>query len=95
MGLLWLREQQWQREDRDCADHMWMTDDLMGISSGVCLEYMAVQGAYYAENERLLECVLEGVERLAGCRQVLILGDFNGHTSELNGYADANGKLLI
>ncbi|KAH8023139.1 hypothetical protein HPB51_011253 [Rhipicephalus microplus] len=26
--------------------------------------------------------------------EVLVLGDFNGHISELNGYTDANGKLL-
>ncbi|KAL3188226.1 hypothetical protein MRX96_023972 [Rhipicephalus microplus] len=35
------------------------------------------------------------MERLAGCREVPILGDFNGHISELDGYTDVNGKLLI
>ncbi|KAL3245618.1 hypothetical protein MRX96_046835 [Rhipicephalus microplus] len=74
---------------------MWMTSGLMGIPSAVCVVYMAVQGAHYAENERLLECVLEDAECLAGCREVLILGDFNGHISELDGYTDANGKVLI
>ncbi|KAH8028122.1 hypothetical protein HPB51_013169 [Rhipicephalus microplus] len=79
----------------DCADHMWMKGDMMGILSAVCVVYMAVQGAHYAENEWLLECVLEDVERLAGCREVLILGDFNYHISELDGYTDVNGKLII
>ncbi|KAL3235919.1 hypothetical protein MRX96_022347 [Rhipicephalus microplus] len=74
---------------------MWMTNDLMGIPSAVCLVYMAVQDARYVQNDRLLECVLVDAEHLAGCRQVLILGDFNGHISGLNGYIDANGKLLI
>ncbi|KAL3179611.1 hypothetical protein MRX96_037991 [Rhipicephalus microplus] len=92
VGFLWRREQQWQREDRDCADHMWMTGDLIGIPSVVCVVYMAVQGAHYAENERLL-CVFEDAERLAGCREVLILGDCNGHISELDGYTDANSNF--
>ncbi|KAH8029907.1 hypothetical protein HPB51_005209 [Rhipicephalus microplus] len=55
----------------------------------------AADGAHNVENERLLECVLEDMERLAGCREVPILGDFNGHISELDGYTDVNGKLLI
>ncbi|KAH8009899.1 hypothetical protein HPB51_021697 [Rhipicephalus microplus] len=73
---------------------MWMTGDLMGIPSAVCVVYMAVPGAHYVKNERLLECVFEHAECLAGCREVLILGVFNGHISELDRYTDANGKLL-
>ncbi|KAH7972898.1 hypothetical protein HPB52_018512 [Rhipicephalus sanguineus] len=94
VGFLWRREQEWQREDRGCADHLWMTGDLMGIPVAVCVVYLTVKGVHYEENERLLECVLGDAERLAGCREVLILGDFNGHISELDGYTDANGKLL-
>ncbi|KAH7967962.1 hypothetical protein HPB52_004403 [Rhipicephalus sanguineus] len=56
VGFLWRREQKWQREDRGCADHLWMTGDLMGIPVAVCVVYLAVNGVHYEENERLLEC---------------------------------------
>ncbi|KAH7942821.1 hypothetical protein HPB52_001603 [Rhipicephalus sanguineus] len=55
VGFLWRREQKWQREDRDCADHLWMTGDLMGIPVPVCVVYFAVKGVHYEEYERLLD----------------------------------------
>ncbi|KAL3181083.1 hypothetical protein MRX96_037139 [Rhipicephalus microplus] len=76
------------------ADGRWEGKNRTGIPVAVCLVYFAVKGVHYEENEQLLECVLGDAERLANWREVLILGDFNGHISKLDGYTDANGILL-
>ncbi|KAH6945790.1 hypothetical protein HPB50_009948 [Hyalomma asiaticum] len=88
VGFLWRRDTQWQGVGRNCMDHMWLTGDIMGTSVAVCVIYMAVSGTRLEANEALIECV-------ASDREILILGDFNGHISELDGYTDPNGNLLL
>ncbi|KAH6941007.1 hypothetical protein HPB50_011999 [Hyalomma asiaticum] len=56
---------------------------------------MAVSGTRLEANEALIECVYQDSECMASDREILILGDFNGHISELDGYTDANGNLLL
>ncbi|KAH6940976.1 hypothetical protein HPB50_011540 [Hyalomma asiaticum] len=56
---------------------------------------MAVSGTRLEANEALIECVCQDSECMASDREILILGDFNGHISELDGYTDANGNLLL
>ncbi|KAL3196344.1 hypothetical protein MRX96_001679 [Rhipicephalus microplus] len=71
-----------------------MAGDLMGTTVVVCVVYFAAKGVHYDKNERLLECVLGDAERLTGCRKMFILGDLKGHIYEVDGYTDANGRLL-
>ncbi|KAH6925625.1 hypothetical protein HPB50_008073 [Hyalomma asiaticum] len=56
---------------------------------------MTVSGTRLEANEALIECVCQDSECVASDREILILGDFNGHISELDEYTDANGKLLL
>ncbi|KAH6948156.1 hypothetical protein HPB50_023106 [Hyalomma asiaticum] len=95
VGFLWRRDTQWQGVGRNCMDHMWLTGDIMGTSVAVCVIYMAVSGTRLEANEALIECVCQDSECVASDREILILGDFNGHMSELDGYTDANGNLSL
>uniref|UniRef100_L7LU83 Putative tick transposon n=1 Tax=Rhipicephalus pulchellus TaxID=72859 RepID=L7LU83_RHIPC len=74
---------------------MWLTGDIMGVSVAVCVLYMAVSGSRLEANEALIDCVCQDSKCVTSDREVLILGDFNGHISELDGYTDANGSLLM
>ncbi|KAH8034793.1 hypothetical protein HPB51_002207 [Rhipicephalus microplus] len=46
-------------------------------------------------NVRLIGCVREDARRLQADNELIVIGDFNGHLSELDGHLDANGKLLL
>ncbi|KAH7957837.1 hypothetical protein HPB52_023237 [Rhipicephalus sanguineus] len=67
----------------------------MGISVAVCVIHMAVSGTGLEANDALTECVCQDSECVTSDREMLILGDFNGHISELDGYTDANGSLSM
>lgn len=56
---------------------------------------MAVRGVRTEANEKLIEFVCQDVMYLTNNQEILILGDFNGHISELEGYTDVNGNLLM
>ncbi|KAH7979776.1 hypothetical protein HPB49_010969 [Dermacentor silvarum] len=43
----------------------------------------------------MTQCIVEDVTRWATQREVLIMGDFNGHLQALDGFQDANGELLM
>ncbi|KAH7981577.1 hypothetical protein HPB49_025597 [Dermacentor silvarum] len=41
-----------------------------------------------------MQCIKDDIERWGHGKQVMLLGDFNAHTQELDGYTDHNGTLV-
>lgn len=94
VGVLWRRDLQWQRVQGNCVEHLWVAGEMLGRPTAVCVLYLSPQ-QHQAENVHLVECVRQDAIRLAAEKQLIILGDFNGHLSELDGRNDANGRLLL
>lgn len=68
---------------------------LQGLSVLVGAAYSAVSAGTDAGNSRLVQCIREDVARWASQREVLIMGDFNGHLQALDGLRDTDGELLL
>lgn len=95
IGFLWRRDLQWRRQEGACSDHLWVFGDLRGIPVAVCVVYLAVNTKHRDENVQSLECVRRDARQWATDRELIILGDFNGHLSELDGHTDFNGRLVL
>lgn len=95
VGLLWRRELQWRFESGDRTDYLWGIRDILGLPTALCVVYLLVGSSRIKENEDLVACMCKDAQRLARDRAVIVVGDLNGHISELDGYTDANGALLL
>lgn len=95
VGLLWRRELQWRFESGEHTDYLWGIGDIMGVPTALCVVYLSVGSSRVKENENLVACLRKDAQRWARDREVIVVGDFNGHISELDGYTDANGALLM
>ncbi|KAH8028352.1 hypothetical protein HPB51_016175 [Rhipicephalus microplus] len=78
----------------ECRAHKWVTGNVLGVNTAVCVVYLSLQGLHEG-NVRLIGCVCEDARRLQADNELIVIGDFNGHLSELDGHLDANGKLLL
>lgn len=95
VGLLWRRDMQWQSVESDCVDHMWALGDVLGRPTAVCVAYMAVGSKQHDANTQLADCIHRDAKVMAADRQIIIVGDFNGHINELDGFTDQNGQLML
>ncbi|KAH7943126.1 hypothetical protein HPB52_005621 [Rhipicephalus sanguineus] len=74
---------------------MWVEGYLQGLPVLVGVVYFAVSAGADAGNSSMAQCIREDVARWASHREVLIMGDFNGHLQALDGFQDTNGELLL
>lgn len=95
IGLLWRAGTSWTRLDCPCSEHMWATGDILGIPVLLGVAYLAVDRGHNTGNAQVMQCIREDVGRWAADKEVLLLGDFNGHIQPLDGYQDPNGDLML
>ncbi|KAH7943509.1 hypothetical protein HPB52_009165 [Rhipicephalus sanguineus] len=57
--------------------------------------YLTVTSGPHDGNDKVLQCIVEDVKRWGTGREVLLMGDFNGHIPATDGYLDYNGELLL
>ncbi|KAH7954486.1 hypothetical protein HPB49_019141 [Dermacentor silvarum] len=95
IGVLWRTGTDWRRVNCSCTEHMWVEGYLQGLPVLVGVAYFAVSAGTHAGNSGMTQCIVEDVTRWATQREVLIMGDFNGHLQALDGFQDANGELLM
>lgn len=95
VGVVWRNTSVWQKEPRECWDHIWVTGEIICIPVAVCIVYLSVGTARREENQRLMACVTTDAKALAATREILIMGDFNGHLHELDGLEDENGRMMM
>lgn len=95
VGLLWRRGLRWKRQKGECRDHLWAVGELLGVPTAVCVLYLSVVSTHQAANAELLACVLNDARKWAKNQEIIIIGDFNGHVTELDGFTDASGRLLL
>lgn len=95
MGILWRSSSSWQRVNRTCQDHLWVTGELLKSPVAVCVIYLAVGSAREDENQAIMSCVVKDAMAIGGGKSILIMGDFNGHIAELDGWEDSNGRRLL
>ncbi|KAH6948083.1 hypothetical protein HPB50_022808 [Hyalomma asiaticum] len=74
---------------------MWLCGDLCGFPVMVCVVYLVVANGAHSGNADIMRYISEDVNRWTGAKEVLILGDVNGHIQSIDGYEDSNGSLLL
>ncbi|KAH7958582.1 hypothetical protein HPB49_003068 [Dermacentor silvarum] len=62
---------------------------------GIGVLWRAVDRGHNVGNMHIMHCIREDVSRWATGKEVLLLGDFNGHIQPLDGFQDRNGELLL
>ncbi|KAH7943549.1 hypothetical protein HPB52_009205 [Rhipicephalus sanguineus] len=95
IGFLWKTRSAWKKLDSPWVEHMWVEGYLQGLPVLVGVVYFAVSAGADAGNSSMAQCIREDVARWASHREVLIMGDFNGHLQALDGFQDTNGELLL
>ncbi|KAM7313853.1 hypothetical protein ISCGN_003640 [Ixodes scapularis] len=95
VGVLWRDTTVWLRTLDECRDHIWVEGELLQTQVSVCIVYLSVGSARDEENEATIACVTKDIKALEKGRNILIMGDFNGHLHELDGWEDANGRRLL
>ncbi|KAH7985355.1 hypothetical protein HPB49_026464 [Dermacentor silvarum] len=95
VGLLWRCDLHRRMVDGDCADHLWAIGDVLGRPTAICVLYLSVDNKQRIANGQLAECIRADARTLAAGKQCIIVGDFNGHLNELDGFTDSNGQLLL
>ncbi|XP_037557960.1 uncharacterized protein LOC119435064 [Dermacentor silvarum] len=61
----------------------------------VAVLYLSVDRGQNVENHDIIQCITEDVGRWGSNREVLVMGDFNGHVQLIDGYQDRNGGLML
>lgn len=95
VGFLWREGSTWTPIDSCCAEHTWMVGHVHATPVLACVVYLSVAPNQHSENTNIVHCIRQDIERWGQGHEVLILGDFNGHIQELDGYTDHNGRLLL
>ncbi|KAH9377410.1 hypothetical protein HPB48_016787 [Haemaphysalis longicornis] len=90
IGLLWKAGTSWTRIDCPCSEHKWVTGDILVLPVLLGVAYLAVDRDHNMGN-----CIREDVDRWVADKEVLLLGDFNGHIQPLDGLQDPNGDLML
>lgn len=94
VGFLWHRERSWEPLNGACENHKWVTGRIHNAEVIACVVYLGVSHEHYSENVGIARCIREDIQRWGRDKEVLLLGDFNGHIQELDGYLDHNGGLM-
>ncbi|KAH6924587.1 hypothetical protein HPB50_019625 [Hyalomma asiaticum] len=69
--------------------------ELLGMPVILGVVYLSVARVEDVGNCQIVECIKKDVIRWAEGKQVLLMGDFNGHIQPLDGHQDVNGSLLV
>ncbi|KAH7954694.1 hypothetical protein HPB49_020982 [Dermacentor silvarum] len=95
VGVLWRNTTTWVPMTGSCDEHMWVSGSILDIPVLVGVVYLAVASGQHDGNDRVIHCIIQDVKRWATEREVLLMGDFNGHIHPSDGYQDHNGKILL
>lgn len=67
---------------------------MLTVSQYICVVYMAVDSKPHTANTQWNAST--GMQKkLASERQIIIVGDFNGHINEVDGFTDQNKQLML
>lgn len=94
VGFLWCSGSQWVHLSSSCANHTWVAGCIHNIHVIACAVYLGVSSDQRTENSEVVQCIKHDIERWGRGKQVMLLGDFNAHIQELDGYTDHNGALV-
>ncbi|KAH6941859.1 hypothetical protein HPB50_023665 [Hyalomma asiaticum] len=95
VGVLWRNNAAWVPMKGPRDEHIWVTGSILGESVLFGVVYLTVASGPNDGNDKVLQCIVEDVKRWGADREVLLMGDFNGHIPATDGYLDYNGKLLL
>ncbi|KAH7951110.1 hypothetical protein HPB52_004741 [Rhipicephalus sanguineus] len=95
VGVLWRSNTAWMPMKGPCVEHIWVSGNLLGESVLFGVVYLTVTSGAHDGNAKLLQCIAEDVKRWGADREVLLMGDFNGHIPATDGFLDYNGQLLL
>lgn len=93
--MLWRSNTAWMPMKGPCAEHIWVSGTILGEPVLFGVVYLTVASGPHDGNDKVLQCIIEDVKRWGADREVLLMGDFNGHIPATDGYLDYNGKLLL
>ncbi|KAH7963682.1 hypothetical protein HPB52_022410 [Rhipicephalus sanguineus] len=95
VGVLWRSNTAWMPMKGPCVEHIWVSGNLLGESVLFGEVYLMVTSGAHDGNAKVLQCIAEDVKRWGADREVLLMGDFNGHIPATDGFFDYNGQLLL
>ncbi|XP_037528584.1 uncharacterized protein LOC119405827 [Rhipicephalus sanguineus] len=93
LGFLTKVDTQWDRVQRDCEEHMWLTGEIGGIEIALGLLYLWTGREVHQRNTESLACLEKDITQIN--RPVVVVGDFNAHIEALDGTTDSAGRLLL
>lgn len=93
LGFLTKVDTQWDRVQRDCEEHMWLTGEIGGVEIALGLVYLWTGREVHQRNTETLACLEKDITQIN--RPVVVVGDFNAHIEALDGTTDRAGRLLL
>ncbi|KAH7980847.1 hypothetical protein HPB49_019628 [Dermacentor silvarum] len=97
VGILWRSDAGniWTKLEGPCNEHMWLAGSILGMPVIMAVLYLSVDRGQNVENQDIIQCIAEHVGCWGSNREVLVMGDFNGHVQLIDGYQDRNGGLML
>lgn len=95
IGFLWRKGSSWEEIPCACSEHLWVSGNLIDVPTAVGVVYLTVTRGHHEGNAEVMRCIADEVHRWADSKEVLLIGDFNGHIQPLDGFQDSNGELLL
>ncbi|KAH7967448.1 hypothetical protein HPB49_024871 [Dermacentor silvarum] len=96
VGILWRSDavNTWTKLEGPCNEHV-----VGGLYLGHARDrggvYLSVDRGQNVENQGIIQCIAEDVGRWRSNREVLVMGDFNGHVQLIDHVQDHNGGLML
>ncbi|KAH7947161.1 hypothetical protein HPB52_007928 [Rhipicephalus sanguineus] len=95
IGVLWRAGTSWTMLECTCSEHVWVSGDILGIPVLLRVVYHAVDLGHNEGNVHIRCCIKDDARRWTTEKEVLLVGDFNGHIQPLDGFQNPNSDLLL
>lgn len=93
LGVL-VKGQEWEREQEDCKEHMWIKCNIGGLDAILGFVYLKTGSDAGEANAQHLACISGDVREIGANREVMIWGDMNAHLEDFDGHTDTTGRML-
>ncbi|KAH6930015.1 hypothetical protein HPB50_007961 [Hyalomma asiaticum] len=95
VGVLWWNSLTWKQLQGDCREYMWIAGKILNILVLTGVVYLSVTQELDTNNCQIMKCIRDDVARWGVEKEVLLIGDFNGHIQPLDGYQNVNRSFML
>lgn len=78
----------WQKVNQELREHLWLNENAAGQITLLGFVYLFTGAKAREENQQMVQCVENDIDKLEEECKVTILGDINAHIEDMDGYTD-------